>query len=81
MLHESAHTVAGLVLGWGATQFTGQVRFTPEPTSTPAVVTITMAGPLYSLVSGLVAMTLRPLRGHGFGIQVTSTGVHRAIDL
>lgn len=66
VLHESAHTVAGLVLGYGATQFTGQVRFTPEPTSAPAVVTIAMAGPLFSLASGLVAMTLRPWRGHGF---------------
>ncbi|MGV8909887.1 MAG: hypothetical protein ACOH1Y_12965 [Propionicimonas sp.] len=66
MLHEGAHTVAGRLLGYGATQFTGQVSFTPEPTATAAVVTIAMAGPLFSLASGLVAMRFRPFRGHGF---------------
>ena len=65
VLHEGAHTVTGRLLGYGATQFTGQVRFTPEPTATSAVVTIAMAGPLFSLASGLVAMWFRPFRGHG----------------
>ncbi len=66
MLHEGAHTLTGRLLGYGATQFTGQVRFTPEPTSTLAVVAIAMAGPLFSLVSGLIAMWFRPFRGRGF---------------
>lgn len=65
-LHEGAHTVAGRLLGYGAFQFTGQVRFVPEPTATSAVVAIAMAGPLFSIASGLVAMRFRPFRGHGF---------------
>lgn len=64
-LHESAHSVAGLVQGYQATQFTGEVRFSPEQRSTPLVITA-MAGPLFSLGSGLVAMWFRPFRGRGF---------------
>lgn len=65
VLHESAHTVAGLVQGYDATQFTGEVRFTPDQTSGALVITA-LAGPLFSLVSGLLAMRFRPFRGHGF---------------
>ena len=65
VLHESAHTVAGLLQGYQATQFTGEVRFAPDQTPTAHVITA-LAGPLFSLVSGLVAMHLRPFRGRGF---------------
>jgi len=65
VLHESAHTVAGRLQGYQATQFTGQVRFSPDQTTTAFVATA-LAGPLFSLVSGLVAMRFRPFRGHGF---------------
>lgn len=65
VLHEAAHTVAGLLQGYDATQFTGEVRFTPEQTTTAHVITA-LAGPLFSLVSGLIAMRFRPFRGHGF---------------
>jgi hypothetical protein len=65
VLHESAHTVAGLVQGYQATQFTGEVRFTPGQTTTALVITA-LAGPLFSLVSGLLAMTFHPFRRHGF---------------
>ncbi len=52
VLHESAHTVAGLVQGYDATQFTGEVRFTPDQTSGALVITA-LAGQLFSLVSEL----------------------------
>jgi len=65
VLHESAHTVAGLLQGYQATQFTGEVRFAPDQTPTAHVITA-LAGPFFSLVSGLVAVRLRPFRGRGF---------------
>jgi hypothetical protein len=66
LLHESAPTVTSLLQGYQATQFAGEVRFTPGQTPTALVVTA-LAGPVFSLVSGLVAMMFRPFRGHGFG--------------
>lgn len=65
VLHESSHTVAGLLLGYDATQFTGQVRFSPDPTRTGQIVTA-LAGPLFSLVTGLLAIAYRPVRRGGF---------------
>jgi hypothetical protein len=65
VLHESAHSAAGLLQGYQATQFTNEVRFTPDQTASALAVTA-LAGPLFSLVSGLLAMTFRPFRGHGF---------------
>ncbi len=65
VVHEGAHTVAGVLQGYQATQFTGQVRFSPHQTTTALVVTA-LAGPLFSLVSGLVAMRFHPFRRHGF---------------
>jgi hypothetical protein len=65
ILHESAHTLTGLLQGYRATQFAGEVRFTPEQTTRALVVTA-LAGPAFSLVSGLVAMLFRPFRGLGF---------------
>src|SRR5689334_13940760 len=66
VLHESAHAVTGLLQGYRATQFAGEVRFTPEQT-TRALVLTALAGPVFSLVSGLLAMMFRPFRGRGFG--------------
>lgn len=66
VLHESAHAVTGLLQGYRATQFAGEVRFTPEQT-TRALVLTALVGPLFSLVSGLLAMMFRPFRGRGFG--------------
>ncbi len=65
ILHEGAHTVAGVLQGYRATQFTGEVRFTPDQPASALAVTA-LAGPLFSLVSGLLAMAFRPFRGHGF---------------
>ena len=65
VLHESAHAVTGLLQGYGAIQFSGEVRFTPEQTTRALVITA-LAGPAFSLVSGLVAMMFRPFRGLGF---------------
>ena len=64
-LHESAHTVAGSLQGYQATQFTNEVRFTPEQTTSARAITA-LAGPLFSLLTGLLAMTFRPFRRHGF---------------
>ena len=65
VLHESAHAVTGLLQGYGAIQFPEEVRFTPEQ-ATGALVVTALAGPVFSLVSGLVAMMFRPFRGLGF---------------
>ena len=65
VLHESAHAVTGLLQGYRATEFAGEVRFSPEQTTRALVVTA-LAGPVFSLVSGLVAMMFRPFRGRGF---------------
>ena len=66
LLHETSHTVAGLLLGYHATQFTGQVRFSPDQTTSAAVITA-LTGPAFSLVTGLMAMLVRPIRRGGFG--------------
>src|SRR5690349_18347856 len=65
VLHESAHAVTGLLQGYRAIQFAGEVRFTPEE-ATGALVVTALAGPVFSLVTGLVAMMFRPFRGRGF---------------
>ncbi len=65
LLHETSHSVAGLLLGFEATQYTGEVRFSPEPTA-GAAATTAFAGPAFSLVSGLVLLALVPLRCGGW---------------
>jgi hypothetical protein len=65
VLHESAHALAGLVQGYQATQYTGEVRFAPEQSSSALILTA-LAGPVFSLSSGLVAMRIRPFGGRGF---------------
>ena len=65
LLHETSHTLAGLLLRYHATQFTGSVDFTPVQT-TSAHVTTALTGPFFSLVTGLLAIGFRPVRGGGF---------------
>lgn len=66
LLHESSHSVAGLLLGYHATQFTGAVDFSPEQTTSAHVITA-LTGPFFSLVTGLLAMRFRPALRGGFG--------------
>ncbi|MDQ2757506.1 MAG: hypothetical protein M3Y71_13250 [Actinomycetota bacterium] len=61
LLHETSHSVAGLLLGHQATQFTGEVRFNPEPTA-GAAAAVAFTGPAFSLLSGLALVVLVPLR-------------------
>lgn len=64
-LHETSHSVAGLLLGLTPTQFTSQVRFSPEPTAGQQAVTA-LTGPAFSLVSGLLVVALARLRPPGW---------------
>ena len=57
LLHESAHAVAGLALGLTPTISPYSVNFQPEGTPTQEVITAA-AGPVFSLVLGLVLMAL-----------------------
>ncbi|MEO7061286.1 MAG: hypothetical protein ABI083_16315 [Lapillicoccus sp.] len=69
LLHESSHSVAGLLLGYNATQFTGEVRFNPDPTTNGQIVTAA-TGPLFSLATGLLAIAFRPVRRGGFAAML-----------
>ncbi|GAA1889241.1 hypothetical protein [Lapillicoccus jejuensis] len=64
-LHETSHAVAGLLLGLTPTQFTSQVRFSPEPTPGQHAVTA-LTGPAFSLLSGLLVVALARLRPPGW---------------
>ena len=60
VLHEAAHTVAGLLQGYDATQFTGEVRFTPEQTTIAqywADGPGTIGGPGHSIASVAAVVT------------------------
>lgn len=57
VLHEGAHTVAGLAFGLRPTQYTGAVAFVPEPAGATGAA-IALAGPVFSLVTGLALIAL-----------------------
>ena len=65
-LHETAHAVAGLALGLTPTLYANAVGYEPEPGRTAAVVTAA-AGPLSSLVLGLLVHLFTRSTGRGFG--------------
>ena len=64
LLHESAHAVAGLVQGLTPTISPFSVEFALEGTTSQQVVTAA-AGPLFSLVMGLVLMAVARTWGRG----------------
>jgi hypothetical protein len=66
LLHECAHAVAGLVLGLVPTITPFSVSYVPEGTAGQQTVTAA-AGPLFSLVMGLVLMVAARRWGRGFG--------------
>ena len=65
-LHESAHAVAGLLLGVRPTIFHSSVSFSPDPDTAGQIVTAA-AGPVFSLVFGAVVFVLCRRAGRGFG--------------
>jgi hypothetical protein len=65
-LHEVAHAVAGMALGLVPTLHSNVVSYEPEPTAAQAVVTAA-AGPLFSLVLGLVVHLTTRSAGRGTG--------------
>jgi hypothetical protein len=65
-LHEGAHALAGLLAGLIPTISTDQVEFTPKPGHTPSIL-IAAAGPVFSLVLGVVVHAATRSSGRGFG--------------
>ena len=65
-LHELAHAVAGLALGLVPTLHASFVTYDPEPTDADQVVTAA-AGPLFSLVLGVVVHLATRSAGRGPG--------------
>lgn len=61
LLHELAHVAAGMALGFTNELFPFAVMQSPEPDDAPDAV-ILLAGPVFSLVTGLLAMTFQPFR-------------------
>jgi hypothetical protein len=64
-LHELAHAVAGLLLGVDAVVSPNSVAYVPEPSASGQVVTAA-AGPLVSLVLGVVILLAGRHTGRGF---------------
>ncbi len=71
LLHEGAHTITGVLQGLRAIQFTGEVRFDPDPGGL-TLVWRALAGPLFSLASGALLALMRPWHGDGFGRLLTT---------
>lgn len=65
LLHELAHAVAGLVQGMAPTVTPFSVDYQPGPTAGQEVVNA-LAGPVWSLVMGVVLMVLARSWGTGF---------------
>ncbi|AXH97192.1 zinc metalloprotease [Ornithinimicrobium avium] len=61
LLHELAHVAAGVALGFSNELFPFGVVHSPEPDDGRDVVML-LAGPVFSLVTGLLAMTFQPFR-------------------
>jgi hypothetical protein len=62
LLHETSHAIAGIALGAQAIQSPFAVDYLPALTDHQQVLTA-LTGPIFSLVSGLVAMQFRLFRG------------------
>ncbi|MCW3158175.1 hypothetical protein [Micropruina sonneratiae] len=69
LLHETSHSVAGMILGYHPTQIAFAVDERPTPTPADQAI-IAMTGPVFSLVAGLAGVLadrlIRPLRRNGF---------------
>lgn len=65
-LHEGAHAAMGLARGLTPTLFSNAVSYEPEPGRSTAILTAS-AGPLFSLVLGLVVHVTTRSLGRGFG--------------
>jgi len=69
LLHETSHAVAGALQGYRPLQLPFAVDYTPEPT-VPAHVRALLAGPVFSLVSGVLGLVVdrvaRPFQGRPF---------------
>ncbi len=61
LLHETAHSLASLALGLRAVQYPPAVDTLPAPTGAVDA-TIALAGPIFSLVSGLILIAVLPRR-------------------
>jgi hypothetical protein len=66
LLHECAHAVAGLAVGLVPTITPFAVSYEPEGTARQQMITAA-AGPLFSLVLGLVLLVVAHRWGRGFG--------------
>jgi hypothetical protein len=66
LLHEGAHAVAGLAVGLVPTITSFAVSYDPEGTARQQTITAA-AGPVFSLVMGLVLMVVARRWGRGFG--------------
>jgi hypothetical protein len=64
-MHEFAHALAGLPLGLRPTVFPGQVTYAPPGTTGQQLVTL-LAGPIGSLLIGVVVLLVAPA-ARGFG--------------
>jgi hypothetical protein len=64
-LHESAHAITGLVRGVTPTLHPNSVDYTPTPDPTTQLITAA-AGPLFSLVFGLIVFAACRSAGRGF---------------
>lgn len=65
LLHETSHAVAGILQGSTAIQAPFAVDYDP-PLATNASVVASMTGPLFSLVTGLLAMLVNPFGNRPF---------------
>lgn len=66
LLHEPSHAVAGVALGYSSVMYPYGVIISPEP-SQHGLAVVALAGPAFSLVTGLLAMSCMPWRrGRGF---------------
>lgn len=61
LLHELAHVAAGVALGFSNELFPFGVLHSPEPGGRDEAVLL-LSAPVFSLVTGLLAMTFQPFR-------------------
>ncbi|HEY5822050.1 MAG TPA: hypothetical protein VIT20_08745 [Propionibacteriaceae bacterium] len=66
VLHEGAHATAGLILGLGPTISPFSVSYATDGSANEQIITAS-AGPVFSLVMGLVLMNAARRWGSGFG--------------
>lgn len=65
LLHETSHAVAGMTLGAAPVQMPFAVHYDPELSGRGTAIAA-LTGPAFSLVSGLILMSIRSWRRSGF---------------